>query len=194
MTIVLTTHYLDEADSMAERVVVVDHGQVIADDTADGAEGASWPATGVVADRRAGQRCRRSRELVEQLARVPATSVVDGDRGRARGSPTDRRPLPELLRGGPAGAAYRSRRAQVHRPTLDDVFLTLTGRSLREAETRHSDKAAGGRTQHEHRSSIDLPDRSTAADPAATCSGHPARDDPRAAAGAARPVLAASSG
>jgi ABC-2 type transport system ATP-binding protein len=32
MTIVLTTHYLDEADSMAERVVVVDHGRVIADD------------------------------------------------------------------------------------------------------------------------------------------------------------------
>ncbi|KAJ8144100.1 hypothetical protein OY671_002775 [Metschnikowia pulcherrima] len=34
MTIVLTTHYLDEADTMAERVVVVDHGRVIADDTA----------------------------------------------------------------------------------------------------------------------------------------------------------------
>nr|BFF17228.1 hypothetical protein GCM10025730_07490 [Promicromonospora thailandica] len=35
MTIVLTTHYLDEADTFAERVIVVDHGQVIADDTAD---------------------------------------------------------------------------------------------------------------------------------------------------------------
>ena len=35
MTVVLTTHYLDEADSMAERVVVVDHGEVIADDTAE---------------------------------------------------------------------------------------------------------------------------------------------------------------
>ena len=35
MTIVLTTHYLDEADSMAERVMVIDHGVVIADDTAD---------------------------------------------------------------------------------------------------------------------------------------------------------------
>ncbi|MEK8226898.1 ATP-binding cassette domain-containing protein [Oerskovia sp. M15] len=35
MTIVLTTHYLDEADTMAERVVVVDHGEVIADDTAE---------------------------------------------------------------------------------------------------------------------------------------------------------------
>ena len=35
MTIVLTTHYLDEADSMAGRVVVVDNGEVIADDTAE---------------------------------------------------------------------------------------------------------------------------------------------------------------
>jgi ABC-2 type transport system ATP-binding protein len=35
MTIVLTTHYLDEADAMAGRVVVVDHGEVIADDTAE---------------------------------------------------------------------------------------------------------------------------------------------------------------
>ena len=35
MTIMLTTHYLDEADSMAGRVVVVDHGEVIADDTAE---------------------------------------------------------------------------------------------------------------------------------------------------------------
>ena len=45
MTIVLTTHYLDEADTMAERVVVVDHGQVIADDTADALKRTS-PATG----------------------------------------------------------------------------------------------------------------------------------------------------
>ncbi len=35
MTIVLTTHYLDEADSMAERVVVIDHGEIIADATPD---------------------------------------------------------------------------------------------------------------------------------------------------------------
>ena len=35
MTVFLTTHYLDEADTMAERVMVMDHGRVIADDTAD---------------------------------------------------------------------------------------------------------------------------------------------------------------
>ncbi len=39
MTVFLTTHYLDEADTMAERVMVMDHGRVIADDTADRAEG-----------------------------------------------------------------------------------------------------------------------------------------------------------
>ncbi|MFG1989861.1 hypothetical protein ACGFJ7_07755 [Actinoplanes sp. NPDC048988] len=32
-TIALTTHYLDEADSMAERVIVIDHGRIIADDS-----------------------------------------------------------------------------------------------------------------------------------------------------------------
>ena len=34
-TIVLTTHYLDEADALAERVIVIDHGRIIADDTAN---------------------------------------------------------------------------------------------------------------------------------------------------------------
>ena len=34
-TIVLTTHYLEEADAEAERVVVIDHGEIIADDTAE---------------------------------------------------------------------------------------------------------------------------------------------------------------
>src|SRR5699024_981444 len=35
ITILLTTHYLDEADHMAERIVIVDHGEVIANGTAD---------------------------------------------------------------------------------------------------------------------------------------------------------------
>lgn len=47
------------------------------------------------------------------------------------------RALPELLRAADrAGVGVVS--AQVHRPTLDDVFLTLTGRSLREAESASS--------------------------------------------------------
>lgn len=50
--------------------------------------------------------------------------------------------LPELLRAaGRAGIDIRT--AQVDRPTLDDVFLTLTGRSLREAESNTADQGTG---------------------------------------------------
>jgi ABC-2 type transport system ATP-binding protein len=137
MTIVLTTHYLDEADSMAERVVIVDHGRVIADDTAetlkaklagdrivvtaakhDGSDPGSDPGP----------------DLARLAAQLPGARdvVLDGVRIEARiadgpGS------LPELLRAADA-AGVRVATAAVHRPTLDDVFLTLTGRSLREAD------------------------------------------------------------
>ncbi|ADB35952.1 ABC transporter related protein [Kribbella flavida DSM 17836] len=130
MTIVLTTHYLDEADSMAERVVVVDHGEVIADDTAE-----------VLKTRLAGDRIvltvaasnhSRIQELAERLPGAREfTSTGDQVSVRVTDGPGA---LPILL-----GAAQQDgvpvAAAQVHRPTLDDVFLNLTGRSLREADT-----------------------------------------------------------
>ncbi|HOZ60428.1 MAG TPA: ATP-binding cassette domain-containing protein [Nakamurella multipartita] len=134
MTIMLTTHYLDEADSMAGRVVVVDNGQVIADDTAEALKadlagdrvevGLDGPA--------------RVADLAALIARLPGGRdvVIDGATvtGRVADGP---RALPELVR-----AADRAdlvvTSAQVFRPTLDDVFLSLTGRSLREAENGRS--------------------------------------------------------
>ena len=35
MTVVITTHYLEEADALADRILVMDHGQIVADDTPD---------------------------------------------------------------------------------------------------------------------------------------------------------------
>ena len=128
MTIMLTTHYLDEADSMAERVVVVDNGEVIADDTAEGLKAnlagdqlAVTVAPGNVSRlRELADRLPGSREVIAEGNRV-TVRVADGP-----GT------LPTLL-----AAAQQDglgvTAAQVHRPTLDDVFLTLTGRSLREA-------------------------------------------------------------
>ena len=55
MTVFLTTHYLEEADTMAERVLVMDHGRVIADDTAPPAQG------GARRPRRAGASTTRAR-------------------------------------------------------------------------------------------------------------------------------------
>jgi ABC-2 type transport system ATP-binding protein len=127
MTIVLTTHYLDEADSMAERVVVVDNGQVIADDTA-GALKAKL-AGDRVALTVAPNNLQKLAVLAEKLPGAREVVAVGDELSvRVADGPAA---LPELItiaqqNGVPVAAA------QVHRPTLDDVFLTLTGRSLRE--------------------------------------------------------------
>ncbi len=131
MTIVLTTHYLDEADAMAERVIVVDHGQVIADDTPDALKAhlAGDRITLTAADTAAGSRLARLVSRLEGARDI----ALDGPRVTARVSDGPAS-LPQLLQaaheaGTPAVAA------QVDRPTLDDVFLALTGRSLRESTT-----------------------------------------------------------
>ncbi|MGE3961894.1 MAG: ATP-binding cassette domain-containing protein [Dehalococcoidia bacterium] len=128
MTIVLTTHYLEEADSMAERVMIVDHGRLIADGTASSLKEQLAGDLLTVTARSAAEA-----ELAVTHAQAVPTAhdvEVDGTIVRFR---VDRGPsvLPVFLRtldaqGLPAEAA------EVRRPTLDDVFLALTGRSLRE--------------------------------------------------------------
>lgn len=146
MTIVLTTHYLDEADSMAERVVVIDHGEIIADATPDAlkhshaddvitlavvptAGGSSVAGEGAGAVPDVVGRIRAS--LAEDVGQVETTSGADGV-VTVRISTThgaDRLPEAiEALRVG--GLAVRS--AELKQASLDDVFLNLTGRSLRE--------------------------------------------------------------
>jgi ABC-2 type transport system ATP-binding protein len=135
-TIVLTTHYLEEADAIADRVVVIDHGLVIADDTASrlksglgdlvtlgfadeeaavlAAEGASWALGDNASVERTGTTVRTR---AAGAANRVATFVTDL---AAAGAPV--------------------RRVEVASATLDDVFLELTGRSLRETDTaEHSD-------------------------------------------------------
>lgn len=137
MTIVLTTHYMDEADSMAGRVVIVDRGEVIADDTAE-----------VLKAKLAGDRLVMTTDdddaarLGQLAARIPGARDVAVDGGHVEARVGDGpAALPELMRAaGDAGVHVGT--AQVHRPTLDDVFLTLTGRSLREAEPGDSEQEA----------------------------------------------------
>ncbi|NMO50705.1 ATP-binding cassette domain-containing protein [Actinoplanes sp. TBRC 11911] len=120
-TIVLTTHYLDEADSMAERVIVVDHGRIIADDTPERLKAkhvGDKITLGFATDEDAARAARKQggeaygRELQITTEQAPRQVLEIVDDLRADGlTPTE---------------------VEVTRPTLDDVFLTLTGRSLRE--------------------------------------------------------------
>ncbi|MCA5891973.1 ABC transporter ATP-binding protein [Isoptericola sp. NEAU-Y5] len=128
MTVVLTTHYLDEADSMAERVVVIDHGQIIADAAPDALkrEHADDRLTLVVDGDEAAVRQALPVGLGEVTTR-PHDGGLMVQVATAHGAAA----LPgaiEALR--LAGVPTTS--ADVRRASLDDVFLNLTGRSLRE--------------------------------------------------------------
>ncbi|MEV4639365.1 ATP-binding cassette domain-containing protein [Actinoplanes sp. NPDC049548] len=123
-TIVLTTHYLDEADSMAERVIVVDHGRIIADDTP-----AALKATHVGDSIRLG--FDHETDVAAAAARLRFPRVRRDGLTLEIGVPGAPRLVPDLLEDlRAAGTAAAS--VEVTRPTLDDVFLRLTGRSLRE--------------------------------------------------------------
>src|SRR6187431_348226 len=128
-TVFLTTHYLEEADHYAERVMVMDRGRVIADDTATqlkaGLAG-DVLTFGFASDADAERAVAVVQKLTDRtVRRDDAASVVltapDGDSL-----------LPAAVRALDA-ADIRVARATGVPPTLDDVFLALTGRTLREA-------------------------------------------------------------
>ncbi|WP_328989864.1 ATP-binding cassette domain-containing protein [Kribbella sp. NBC_01245] len=130
MTIMLTTHYLDEADSMAERVVVVDNGEVIADDTAEKLK------TDLAGDQLVITVAASNLNVVRRLAdSLPGARDVVADGNQLTVRVTDGPAALPVLLGAAKDAGVPIATAQVHRPTLDDVFLTLTGRSLRETGT-----------------------------------------------------------
>ena len=127
-TILLTTHYMEEAERLCDRVAIMDHGKIIALD-APGALIASLGAEHVVefalADGAA--------PGIDELAALPGVRAV-------RPAP-DRTALTvaEVHRAVPALLALLERRGAVlsllatHHATLEDVFVTLTGRQLRDA-------------------------------------------------------------
>jgi len=129
VTVFLTTHYLDEADALSDRLIVIDDGRIVAEGTPDALK-AKVNGDGVVVgvDPAA---AAEAAEIAGRLEGAHELSVADGTiRFRV---PRGDVAMPDLLRAfDTRNIAMRS--VQVHRPTLDDVFLTLTGRSLREAE------------------------------------------------------------
>lgn len=128
-TIVLTTHYLEEADAMAERVVVIDHGRIIADDTAPALkqELAGDRIAVTVASADAAATLEVARGVAAELERSDRDGLTTVTLRVHSGATRLPRLLADLDR---RGVEVRS--ATLHQPTLDDVFLALTGRSLRE--------------------------------------------------------------
>jgi ABC-2 type transport system ATP-binding protein len=127
VTVFLTTHYLDEADALCDRVAIIDYGKIVAEGTPEELKRAV--AGDVVTLSVAGDQ-QRAFELIKDQPFVREAKLEDGsvhlyvDRGEVA--------MPAILRLLDT-ASLQLMTVELHRPSLDDVFLRQTGRSLREA-------------------------------------------------------------
>ncbi|MET9270123.1 ATP-binding cassette domain-containing protein [Kribbella sp. NPDC003557] len=130
LTVLLTTHYLEEADRLAGQLAIVDHGRIVAEGTPEelkaGLRGDSVQVELVDPDLDG-----TVRSLLAQLRGVGEV-LVEGNTLRAR---VDRgaTAVPEVL-GALEDKAIPVVAVTVSRPSLDDVYLQLTGRSFRVEE------------------------------------------------------------
>ena len=127
MTVFITTHYLEEADALCDRIAIMDYGQIVAEGTPDelkrevagdvvtvGVNGAAPRAAELLGGEGYVRKLEQSNEGLRLYVDEGATAI------------------PQILRTlDGAGVALGS--IELHRPSLDDVFLTKTGRSLRES-------------------------------------------------------------
>ena len=126
-TVFLTTHYLDEADALCDRVAIIDYGKIVAEGTPEELKRAI--AGDVVTFSVAGEQ-RRALDLNQGEPFVREARLENGsvhlyvDRGEQA--------MPAILRL-LDGANLQLLTVELHRPSLDDVFLRQTGRSLRES-------------------------------------------------------------
>jgi ABC-2 type transport system ATP-binding protein len=127
-TLVYTTHYMEEAERLCDRVVIMDHGRVIADDTVEGL------ARLVPSESLITIAFERSDALVPgaPLRALAGVDRVEVQPGAVRVAVSDLpRTLPAVL-GWCDEHGFRYRHVSTARASLETVFLTLTGRSLRD--------------------------------------------------------------
>jgi ABC-2 type transport system ATP-binding protein len=138
-TVFLTTHYLDEADYLCDRLLVIDNGTIVASGTPEELKaqvsGDAILLTLADAD--------RAQDAVSVLAGLDGADAPVVDAGSPDRSGHADQVSVHVPRGGAAlpgllrqldGKGIDLSAVEVRRPTLDDVFLSLTGRSLRDGD------------------------------------------------------------
>jgi ABC-2 type transport system ATP-binding protein len=127
-TILLTTHYMEEADQLCDRVAIMDHGRVLALDTPANLK-RSIGADTIVSVRTTGDLDKLGELLAKDVAGVTRTRAADG-RLELHVQGIDRL-VPRIVIAAERGG-FDLLDVSVAEPSLETVFINLTGRELRE--------------------------------------------------------------
>ena len=125
-TIFLTTHYLDEADALCDRIAIIDYGKIVAEGTPEELKRAiagDVVTLSVAGEQQAAFDLIKGQEFVREAKVENGFVLLYVDRGEIA--------MPAILRLLDR-ANLQLKTVELHRPSLDDVFLRQTGRSLRE--------------------------------------------------------------
>ena len=127
ITVVLTTHYMEEADELCDRVAIVDHGKILAMDTPERLKTTLGAQTMFELKLRHQEGVAELVQCFQQLANVQsAESTADGIRVFAQSTDGV---LAEVIQ---AAQSFGVRDISISEPSLETVFIGLTGRDLRE--------------------------------------------------------------
>ena len=127
-TILLTTHYMEEADQLCDRVAIIDHGKILALDTPAGLK-RSVGADTIVTVKATGDPAELASTFERDSSGVTRTRVLeDGVELHLRGAT---RIVPLVVAAAESGG-FELVDLSIAEPTLETVFINLTGKELRE--------------------------------------------------------------
>ena len=136
VTILLTTHYMEEADHLCNRIAIIDFGQVKALDTPENLKNALGGDV-IILTVETGELASRLLDLYNKNGSAGSVQQKDSSIFITIKDGAGR--IPHVLKiASDAGINVLS--VDLHRPTLDDVFLSYTGRAIREEETSNVDR------------------------------------------------------
>jgi ABC-2 type transport system ATP-binding protein len=139
VTIFLTTHYMDEAEH-CDRIAIIDHGKIVAIDTPEALKAS-------VGKDRVQIHTADDQAAIAELARAFDIEAAMHEGAVTFSVPSGEQFVPRLF----AGLSVPIKSVSVSRPTLDDVFMSYTGTTIRDAEASGTDQmrqlaaAFGGR-------------------------------------------------
>ena len=135
LTIFITTHYLEEADLLCDRIAIIDQGKVLIEDTPSNLkQKLGGDIIEISVDNHV-----KAKELISELDYVEKIDVI-GEKLRIKAEKGDEA-LPLLLELCKVNS-IKVKTVSLSRPSLDEVFLEYTGKSMRDTGTGFSDNSA----------------------------------------------------